>query len=139
MKFKATIFIFLIPLFMISQEKMSLNYSSSPLSEVIIDLEAKFNIKLSYNSELISSHFITFQNDEASLQDVFSAIETQTKIEFTKASDRYYIIKKQPKVDLSATQQLDEILISEYLTTGIREGEDNLSLCLQMNWESFQD
>ncbi len=124
MKFKTTIFIFLFPFIMMSQDKAFLDYNNLPLSEVIIDIEKKFDIKLSYNSELINSLFITFQSNGASLQDIFSVIEAQTNIEFSKVSKRYYIIKKQSKLDLSTTQELDEILISEYLTTGIREGED---------------
>lgn len=124
MKFKATVIVFLFPFFMMSQGKTSLEYINSPLSEVIVDIEKKFNIKLSYNSELIGTLFITFQSNEATLQDIFIAIEAQTNIEFSKASERYYIIKKQAKIDLSKTQHLDEILISEYLTTGIREGQD---------------
>ncbi len=125
MKFKATFFIFLLPFIMMSQEKASLNYNNSPLSEVIIDIEKKFDIKLSYSSELISSHFITFQSNEVLLQDIFSIIEAQTNIEFSKASERYYIIKKQPEIDLSTTQHLEEILINEYLTSGINERTDN--------------
>ncbi|MCK5400081.1 MAG: TonB-dependent receptor [Flavobacteriaceae bacterium] len=107
-----------------SQEKVSVLYTDLPLRDIIVDIEKRFDIKLSYNSELIDSFLISFQSDEASLQDIFSAIEEQTNIEFDKVDKRYYIIKKQPKVDLSKTQQLDEILISEYLTTGIREGQD---------------
>ena len=124
MKFKTTVIVLFFPFFMMSQEKTSLEYINSPLSEVIVDIEKKFNIKLSYNSELIDTLFITFQSNEASLQDIFIAIEAQTNIEFSKASERYYIIKKQAKIDLTSTQHLDEVLISEYLTTGIKEGQD---------------
>ena len=124
MKIKITIFIFFCSLLVMSQEKVSVLYTDLPLRDIIVDIEKRFDIKLSYNSELIDSFLISFQSDEASLQDIFSAIEEQTNIEFDKVDKRYYIIKKQPKVDLSKTQQLDEILISEYLTTGIREGQD---------------
>ncbi|MCH7524646.1 MAG: hypothetical protein IIC74_06470 [Bacteroidetes bacterium] len=83
MKFKATVIVLFFPFFMMSQEKTSLEYINSPLSEVIVDIEKKFNIKLSYNSELIDTLFITFQSNEASLQDIFIAIEAQTNIEFS--------------------------------------------------------
>ena len=124
MKFKATIFIFLFPFLMMSQERVSVDYTELPLSDVIIDIEKKFNIKLSFNPELITAHFISFKSAEASLQEVFIAIESQTNIEFSKVSELYYIIKKQSEVNLSNTQLLDEVLISEYLTTGVREGQD---------------
>ena len=114
--------ILLFPLFMMSQEKTSIDYDNLPLSEVITDIEIKFNIKLSFDSELINNVFITLHQNDTTLQDVFNAIEDQTNIEFSKASRRYYIIKKQ--ADLSKTQHLDEVVINEYLTSGIEEKRD---------------
>ena len=84
MKFKATIFIFLFPLFMMSQEKASVDYNNLPLSQVFIDIEKKFDVKLSFKSELINNLFITFQQSDATLQEVFIAIEDQANIEFSK-------------------------------------------------------
>ncbi len=125
MKFKATIFIFLFSFLMMSQEKASINYVAMPLNEVISDIESKFDIKLSFNTELIRNKIITFQNNEASLQEVFAAIEAQTDIEFSRVTDRYYIVRKQAPLDLSNIQQLDEVVIKEYLTSGINERSDN--------------
>lgn len=125
MKFRLTIFIFLVPFYMMSQEKASVQYSSTPLNQVFIDIEKKFNIKLSFNSEIVNEQFITFQLEEATLDEILIAIETQVNIEFRKESDRYYVIKKIPETDLTSTQQLQEVVIKEYLTTGInRENED---------------
>lgn len=125
MKFRLTIFIFFVPFYMMSQEKASVQYSSTPLNQVFIDIEKKFNIKLSFNSEIVNEQFITFQLEDATLDEILIAIETQVNIEFRKESDRYYVIKKIPETDLTSTQQLQEVVIKEYLTTGInRENED---------------
>lgn len=124
MKFKATIFIFLFPLFMMSQEKASVDYNNLPLSQVFIDIEKKFDVKLSFKSELINNLFITFQQSDATLQEVFIAIEDQANIEFSKVTRRYYNVKKQIPTYLSTTQQLDEVVINEYLTSGIEEKSD---------------
>jgi hypothetical protein len=129
MKFKLTILIFLVPFYMMSQEKASVQYSSTPLNQVFIDIEKKFSIKLSFNSEIVNEQFITFQFEDATLDEILIAIETQVNIEFRKESERYYVIKKIPQTDLTSTQQLQEVVIKEYLTTGIsRENEDTAIL-----------
>jgi hypothetical protein len=129
MKFKLTILIFLVPFYMMSQEKTSVQYSSTPLNQVFIDIEKKFNIKLSFNTEIVNEQFITFQLEDATLDEILIAIETQVNIEFRKESERYYVIKKIPQTDLTSTQQLQEVVIKEYLTTGInRENEDTAIL-----------
>ncbi|MGM5469140.1 TonB-dependent receptor domain-containing protein [Flavobacteriaceae bacterium LMO-SS05] len=125
MRFKLTIFIFLVSFYMMSQEKASVQYTSTPLSQVIIDIERKFNIKLSFNSEIVNEQFITAQLENATLDEILIAIESQVNITFKKESDRYYIIKKLPETNLTSTQHLQEIVIKEYLTTGVsRENED---------------
>ena len=129
MKFKAAIFILLFPIFMMSQEKASVDYNNQPLSEVIIDIENKFNVKLSFSSELINNIFITFQLNEVTLQEIFIAIESQADIEFNKVTRRYYILKKQTPTNLSNTQLLEEVVINEYLTSGV-EGRDDSSILI---------
>ncbi|HEX9827805.1 MAG TPA: TonB-dependent receptor [Flavobacteriaceae bacterium] len=128
MKFKLTIFIFLVPFYMVSQEKASVQYTNTPLSQVFIDIEKKFNIKLSFNSEIVNDQFITFQLEDATLDEFLTAIETQVNIEFRKESERYYVIKKIPETNLTSTQQLQEVVIKEYLTTGISREHENASI-----------
>ena len=82
MKFNLTIFIFLIPIYMMSQTKTSVQYVNTPLSQVFKDIETKFNIKLSFNSEVVDEQFITFQLEDTTLDEVLFAIETQVNITF---------------------------------------------------------
>ena len=124
MKFNLTILIFLLPLAMMSQKKSSLSFNNTPLIDVIFELEKKFDIKLSFNSELITNQVITFKNEEALLESVFNAIERQIEIEFVKVTNRYYSIKNQVPLDLSKIQNLDKIVISEYLTSGVEKKRD---------------
>jgi len=129
MKFKAAIFILLFPILLMSQEKASVDYNDQPLSEVIVDIENKFNVKLSFSSKLINNIFITFQHVEATLQEIFIAIESQADIEFNKVTRRYYILKKQTPTNLSNTQLLEEVIINEYLTSGV-EGRNDASILI---------
>ena len=125
MRFNLTILFFLMPILLMSQEKMSVKYIDTPLGQVFNDIEKKFNIKLSFNSDIVKEQFITFELEDATLDEIFFAIETQVNITFRKESERYYIIKKLPKSELTSTQHLQEVVIKEYLTSGInRQNED---------------
>ncbi|NMH89349.1 TonB-dependent receptor domain-containing protein [Flavivirga algicola] len=124
MKFILTVFIIMSSLQMMSQKKGSFVYNRTPLNDVIIELEKEFDIKLSFNSELIENQFVTFQSEDALLESVLNAIEGQTNIEFFKVSERYYILKHQATIDLTTTQKLNEVVVNEYLTSGVYKETD---------------
>ena len=128
MKFKLTVFIFLVPLYMMSQTKASVQYTNTPLSQVFNDIEENFNIKLSFNSEVVEEQFITFKLDDATLDEILFAIENQVNITFRKESDRYYVIKRLPKSNLTSTQHLQEVVIKEYITTGINKVNEDAAI-----------
>ncbi|MFG6685335.1 TonB-dependent receptor domain-containing protein [Mariniflexile sp. HNIBRBA6329] len=115
---------------MMSQQKTPVNYSELQLSDVLIDIEKTFKVKFSFNSDIVNNRLITFQIEEASLEEILSALEAQASINFTKVSNRYYIIKKQSNINLSNTQHLEEVLIKEYITSGIRKKSDDASISL---------
>lgn len=130
MKYKVSIFFFLFSFVLFSQNTTSINYSELELSEAFIDLEKKFNIKFSFNSNLINNKFITIKLDDASLEDILFAFQEEVNIKFNKVTERYYIIKEKPKTDLSKTQHLEEIVIKEYLTLGVSKKKDDSSISL---------
>ena len=124
MKFKLALFVFFYSFCVFAQDDTSVNYSNTPLNVVIEDIEEKFNIRLSYDVDLIINQRIVLIRENISLQGLLLEIENQTTIQFNKVDDRFYIIKRQPKVNLSDTQELDEVLIKEYITTGISKNAD---------------
>lgn len=131
MKFNLTLVFFIFScMIMMSQEKASIDYSNSELKNVIIDLEKKFNVKFSFNTDLINDQPITIQIQEAFLDEILSSIEAQVNIRFRKVSNRYYIIKKQTSLNLSNTQHLEEVLIKEYITSGVSRKNDDASITL---------
>ena len=131
MRFKLTIFIFLVSFYVMAQEKeASVQYSSTPLDEVFTDIENKFNIKFSYNSELVHDQFITFQLEDATLDEILLAIETQVNINFRKESERYYVIKRLPQTGITKTQNLKEVVLKEYLTSGINKVDEDASILI---------
>jgi len=111
-----------------SQEKTSVQYTNTPLSQVFIDIEKKFNIRLSFNSDVVVDQFISFELEDATLEEILLAIENQVNINFRKESERYYVIKKLLKSELTSTQQLEEVVIKEYLTSGINKQNEDTSI-----------
>ena len=109
---------------MMSQKRTSFVYDDTALNDVIIELEKEFNIKLSFNSELVENQFVTFQSEDVLLESVLSAIEEQANIKFFRVSERYYIIKYQNPIDLAVTQKLNEVVVKEYLISGVRKKAD---------------
>lgn len=125
MKFKFAVIIFLASFYLTAQEKVSVQYTNTPLSQVFNDIEKNFDIKLSFNSEVVDEQYITFKLEEVTLNEILLAIENQVNITFIKESDRYYVIKRLPPSNLTSTQLLQEVVIREYLTSGIsKENED---------------
>jgi len=113
---------------MMPQSKASVHYTNTPLNQVFADIEAKFDIKLSFNSEVVEEQFATIQLDDATLDEILFAIETQVNITFRKESDRYYVIKRLPKSNLTSTQQLEEVVIQEYITTGVNKVNEDAAI-----------
>jgi hypothetical protein len=129
MKFNIAIFFFFFSLYVTAQNRASLNYLNEPISVVFSELEEKFNIKFSFNSELVNDRFITLQLKEALLEDILFFLEEKAAIRIKKESDRYYTVKSR-RLRLTDTQELDEVLIEEYLTTGISKKNDDASISL---------
>ncbi len=133
MKFILTVFIIICSLQVMPQKRISFVYNNTPLNDVIIELEKEFNIKLSFNSKLVENQFITFQSEDVLLESVLHAIEGQTNIKFFRVSERYYIIKNQQPINLSTIQRLEEVVVNEYLTSGILKKKDGSILLLPRN------
>ena len=133
MKFKLSIFLFFISLVLTSQNTVSIDYSELELSKAFIDIEKKFNIKLSFNSNLTDDKLITIKLDNVSLEEILLAFEEKANIIFEKITGRYYIIKEKAKIDLSKTQHLQEIVIKENLILGVKKNNDDSSISIFPN------
>ena len=133
MKFKLSIFLFFISLVLTSQNTVSIDYSELELSKAFIDIEKKFNIKLSFNSNLTDNKRITIKLDNVSLEEILLAFEEKANIIFEKITGRYYIIKEKAKIDLSKTQHLQEIVIKENLILGVKKNNDDSSISIFPN------
>ncbi|RED48964.1 TonB-dependent receptor domain-containing protein [Seonamhaeicola aphaedonensis] len=133
MNIKLLTFVFvLFSLNLFAQEKVSLDYSDVALVKVFQDIEEKFDIKFSYNSDLINNKTISLNIENATLDEILLILEEKATVVFRKQSRRYYTVKPR-KTRITDTQQLQEVLIKEYLTTGISKKKDDASISLLPN------
>lgn len=112
-----------------SQDSVSVNYNETPLEAVFSDLEKKFNIKFSFNAELTANRSLTLTLENATLEDILFYMEDTLFLKFNKESNRYYTVKRTRK-SLTDTQELDEVLIEEYITSGISKENEDASISL---------
>ncbi len=107
-----------------AQETLSVYYDREPIADVLSDVEDKFRVKFSYSSELIHNQTISFKKAAATLETILFEITQQVDLEFHKITERYYLIKARSEPEFYTTQQLDEVVITEYLTSGISRKAD---------------
>ena len=88
------------------------------LETVLKNIETTFNVKFSYNSELVNGVFISLDNKKRTLDEVLFDISLVTNFQFNKIDDKYIYITK------STAQSLNEVLITSYLTNGISKKQD---------------
>jgi len=124
MKIRFLIITLFFSLITFSQERVLVNYSDAPLSTVLSDIEAKFQIKFSFKSQLIKNLKVNLKKENTTLEEILTALTEQTKLVYKKISNRYYLVKKDGRINLGKLQELEEVLISEYPTLGIKKKRD---------------
>ncbi|WP_378177626.1 TonB-dependent receptor domain-containing protein [Aquimarina sp. SS2-1] len=79
-----------------SQKTAKLGYDNTSLNIILKDLEEAYNIKFSFNPDIIRKEKITIDKIKT-LENTLQAIQIQTSVLFEKINDRYYIIRKKNK------------------------------------------
>ncbi|WP_229719718.1 TonB-dependent receptor plug domain-containing protein [Winogradskyella haliclonae] len=92
-----------------------------PLSEILKQLEAKFDIRFSYADETVKTINLSF-NDDLSLEEALLYLEEKTDLTFNRLNSRFISVEqRKPNYNSSHNnlQQLDEVFIQNYLTKGL--------------------
>lgn len=96
------------------------NNTLLPLSEVLELIETKFNVSFSYIDDKIEGITVKKPDDNLSLEDIIAYLKDQTDLEFTMLNDRFIVIRARSKdSDAFDIQSLEEVVITNYLTSGI--------------------
>lgn len=121
MKLRFYVFLFLlIPLVSFSQKKdtHTISFENESLDKVIAKLAKTYGVRFSYQDRLLGNKFFTLKEYQLNLSEILTFLEMEFQIEFQKITKKSYIILE-IKSTLSSVQQLDNVVINDYLNSGI--------------------
>ncbi|WP_299125393.1 TonB-dependent receptor [uncultured Winogradskyella sp.] len=103
----------------------NLSYSQTqqekqPLAQILIQLEERYDIKFSFETKTIEGIIIDSLYPELSLDQALKQLRQVTNLKFEILSDRFIAITPKKDAELkTATQRLEEVVVTNYLTKGI--------------------
>ncbi len=89
-----------------------------PLTEVLEILESKFQVRFSYADDTILDKFAMAPNPELTLSEALNSISNQVNITFEIINNNFIAVQSVENT-LFTTQNLNEVLLTNYLTSGI--------------------
>ncbi len=120
-----SLFIFLFFLNVTILKAQTIQEEKQSLIAVLKTLERRYNIRFSYIDKTIKDKKTILPSDGLTIEDVLNILKNETDLDFQILDNRFVVIKDfdTPKVSV-ITQQLDEIIINNYLTKGITKLND---------------
>lgn len=85
---------FFISIFGYSQKNNELPVRKEPLTQVLKSIEKQYEVRFSYDSNLVSNHEIVPLDEELSLDNTLAFLEEETNLIFEKIDGRYIVIKE---------------------------------------------
>lgn len=96
-----------------------------PLANILKALEKVYDISFSYVDKTIKKKYIEPLKEDLTLQEALEFLKLETDLDFELLNNRFVVIKKpQKKSGLLRTQRLEEVVVNNYLTTGITKLND---------------
>ncbi|TVZ57597.1 outer membrane receptor protein involved in Fe transport [Flavobacteriaceae bacterium MAR_2010_105] len=104
----------------ISLSAQNVQEEAQPLVIILRDIESRFDITFSYADETIKDKTLLPPNPEWSLLETIDYLKVNSQLDFEVLDNRFVIIKT-PNVSQrkNKVEQLPEIVINNYLTSGI--------------------
>lgn len=121
MKIKLSILFLCLAMSIFSQEKVDISFINTPLLEVLKETETNYGVKFSFNTEIIKEETFSFSKKKCELIYLLTEIEHQTPLFFHKINDRYYYITKNANFKHDEYNLLNEIQVTNYITSGINK------------------
>ena len=104
-----------------SQEQ---NTATVPLATVLSNIETLFNVSFSYADHIVAPVYTRDLIDNSTLAQALSLIENTTDLSFDFLNERFIVITENI---ISEVQELDQIYISNLLTTGISKSRSGVT------------
>ena len=96
------------------------NNTVLPLSKILELIETKYNVSFSYVDKSIDGISIKAPEDSLTLKEVVDYLKDKTDLDFTLLNDRFIVIRaRSDDDDVFDIQSLEEVVITNYLTSGI--------------------
>ncbi|WP_248722221.1 FecR domain-containing protein [Seonamhaeicola sp. ML3] len=103
----------------------SIQKEKQPLTAILKILEESYNVSFSYADKTIEDKTATLPPKELPLEEVLRLLKKETKLDFELLNNRFIVIKPIKKKRTSfRVQKLEEVVINNYLTTGLTKLND---------------
>lgn len=118
----------LLPFRVFTQEEPSflIDFKNVQAADAIITLEKTYNVKISYQNLFIDNKVVSLHEKERTLKEVLDELSVLLQVHFKMINQRYIVVNKidDGNGNELLIQQLDEIVINEYLTKGVTKNKD---------------
>ena len=124
-KGRLSIFLFLFFLNISTLFAQVIQKEKQPLSAILKILESQYDVSFSYVDDTIKDKEGLLPHQDLTLEEALEFLKLETNLDFEILDNRFVAIK-QAKVDktIRYTQRLEEVVITNYLTTGITKLND---------------
>lgn len=114
-------------------QEQKIQYNEEPLTDVIRDLEQRFQVRFSYNTAILQGVFITYTG-QAALPELVAFIEAKAKVKINEIDTENFVITEVVAKETMRQYNLEEVLIvTEYVTSGFDQNKENKAITLQPN------
>ena len=102
-----------------NQRAAAQNNEPTSLEGVLKVLETRYNVRFSYNPNALAKLLTSIPNEQLSLNEALEFISTNTAVSFTILNERFIAVKVINWSETFLDQTLDEVLITNYITSGV--------------------
>ncbi|MCL6295789.1 TonB-dependent receptor plug domain-containing protein [Jejuia spongiicola] len=122
-----SIFILLFFLNISTLSSQTVQKEKHSLAVVLKIIETRYNISFSYADATIQDKKVVIPKENLTLEEVLDFLKNKVKLDFELLNNRFVAIKAlKTQATFHRTQRLDEVIITNYLTTGITKLNDGV-------------
>ncbi|MBX2829006.1 MAG: TonB-dependent receptor [Flavobacteriaceae bacterium] len=98
-------------------------FNETDVSEVLSHIEDVFDVRFSYQDALFTDTVVTLVDGDYTLDELLTELELSLQIRFQRIDERYISVYAATS-DFADIQQLNDVIVTSYLTQGIYKRKD---------------
>lgn len=123
MKFKVVLlFSFFCSISFSQEKKAMISFSDINISEAFSIIEKTYNVKLSYIDKIIKNKKLSLEKKKRTLNEILVTISEKLNFKFEFINNQYIVVTQ--GVLIKDYNELNEIVLTSYLTTGISKNKN---------------